>query len=218
MNFRFDLIAEYIPFFLKGALLTIGISILAILCGLILGLFIGIGKLSKNKWINIPLNWYINFFRGTPLVVQLLLVHFGIVPIFWDGLNGIAALTMTLSLNSAAYVAEIFRAGIQSIDRGQMEAARSLGMTHTQSMKEIILPQAFKRMIPPFGNEFIVILKDSSLGIVIAAPELMYWGRAMQGQYYLIWEPYLSVALIYLLLTLSLSRLLIYVERKFATE
>lgn len=218
MNFRFDLISEYIPFFLKGALLTIGVSLLGILLGLILGLFVGLGKMSQKKLISIPFNWYINFFRGTPLIVQLLLVHFGLVPIFWDGLNAVAALTIALSLNSSAYVAEIFRAGIQSIEKGQMEAARSLGMSHFQAMREIILPQAFKRMIPPLGNEFIVILKDSSLGMVIAAPELMYWGKAMQGQYYLTWEPYLSVALIYLVLTLSLSHLLNFIERKFATE
>lgn len=218
MTFQFDKVVEYIPFFLKGAALTIGVSIAGILIGLILGLFIGLGKMSKHKTFRAPFVWYINFFRGTPMLVQLLLIHFGVVPIFWDGLNAIAALVIALSLNSAAYVAEIFRAGIQSIEKGQMEAARSLGMTHIQAMTHIILPQAFKRMIPPLGNEFIVLLKDSSLGAIIAAPELMYWGRAMQGQYYLTWEPFLSIALIYLILTLSLSHLLNFIERKYATE
>lgn len=218
MNFQYDRIIEYLPYFFKGMGLTIGVSIAGILIGLVLGLFIGLGKMSKNKVMNLPFNWYINFFRGTPMLVQLLLIHFGVVPIFWDGLNAIAALVIALSLNSAAYVAEIFRAGIQSIDKGQMEAARSLGMTHVQSMRHVILPQAFKRMIPPLGNEFIVLLKDSSLGAIIAAPELMYWGRAMQGQYYLTWEPFLSVALIYLILTLSLTHLLNFIERRYATE
>jgi len=150
--------------------------------------------------------------------VQILLIHFAVVPLFTGGTNAIAAAIVTLSLNAAAYISEIFRAGIQSIDRGQMEAARSLGMTHAQSMWNIILPQAFKRMIPPLGNEFIVLIKESSLAALIAAPELMYWGRAMQGQYFRVWEPYITAAVIYLVLTLSLSFLLSRLERRLATE
>ena len=115
---------------------------------------------------------------------------------------------MTLSLNSAAYIAEIFRAGIQSIDKGQMEASRSLGMTHVQAMRYVILPQAFKRMIPPLGNEFIVLIKESSLASIVAAPELMYWGRAMQGQYFRVWEPYITAAIIYLSINCILKLLI----------
>lgn len=218
MDFRWDLIAEYGPFFAKGTVLTIGLSLAGIIIGTILGLFIGLGKLMKNKLLAIPFHWYINFFRGTPLMVQILLVHFAVIPPFLGTTNAIVAAIVALSLNSAAYVAEIFRAGIQSIDRGQMEAARSLGMTHVQAMKYVILPQAFKRMIPPLGNEFIVLFKDSSLAALIAAPELMYWGRAMQGQYYRAWEPYLTVAVIYLVLTLSLTFLLSRLERRMTTE
>lgn len=114
-------------------------------------------------------------------MVQILLIHFAVVPAILGSTNAIVAAILALSLNSAAYVAEIFRAGIQSIDKGQMEAARSLGMTHVQAMRYVILPQAIKRMIPPLGNEFIVLIKDSSLAALIAAPELMYWGQAMQG-------------------------------------
>jgi polar amino acid transport system permease protein len=218
MDFRWDLIAEYGPFFLKGTLLTIGLSIAGIVIGTILGLLIGLGKLMKNKLLALPFNWYINFFRGTPLMVQILLIHFAVIPPFLGTTNAIAAAIVALSLNSAAYISEIFRAGIQSIDRGQMEAARSLGMTHVQAMKYVVLPQAFKRMIPPLGNEFIVLIKDSSLAALIAAPELMYWGRAMQGQYYRAAEPYLTAAVIYLVLTLSLSFLLTRLERRMATE
>lgn len=140
------------------------------------------------------------------------------MPLFFAQPNAVASLTVSLSLNSAAYVAEIFRAGIQSIDKGQMEAARSLGMTHAQAMRYIILPQTLKRMIPPFANEFIVLIKDSSLGMVIAAPEIMYWGKAAAGEYYRVWEPYLTVAFIYLLLTLSLSKLSHYLERRYSTQ
>jgi glutamine transport system permease protein len=218
MDFRFDLVKDYAPYFLEGALITIGVSLLGILLGTILGLFIGLGKMTQNKLIRLPFIWYINFFRGTPLFVQILLIHFGVVPLFTGTTNGIFALVLSLSLNAAAYIAEIFRAGIQSIEKGQMEAARSLGMNHVQAMRHVILPQAFKRMIPPLGNEFVVLIKESSLGAVIAAPEIMYWGRAMQGQYYLAWEPYLTVALIYLVITLTLTYLLNFLERRLATS
>ncbi|WP_066306399.1 amino acid ABC transporter permease [Bacillus sp. FJAT-29814] len=218
MDIRWDLLAEYAPFFAKGTLLTIGLSIVSILIGCVLGLFIGLGKMSNNKWIAFPFNVYITFFRGTPLLVQILLVHFGLIPFIMGETNAIVAAITALSLNSAAYVAEIFRAGIQSIDKGQMEAARSLGMNHVQAMRNVILPQAFKRMIPPLGNEFIVLIKDSSLAGIIAAKELMYWGQAMQGQYYRVWEPYLTAAVIYLVLTFSLSLLLSRLERRLAVQ
>ncbi|UJF34678.1 amino acid ABC transporter permease [Paenibacillus hexagrammi] len=214
MNFRFDIIVEYLPLLLKGTLLTIGISILSILFGSVLGLGVGLGKMSHRWFLRYPMSIYVNFFRGTPLLVQILLVHFGVVPLFLGTTNAIVASIVALSLNSAAYTAEIFRAGIQSIDKGQTEAAHSLGMTHFQTMRLIILPQAIKRMIPPFGNEFIVLVKDSSLFAVIAAPELMYWANAMRSQYFKVWEPYLTAALIYFILTYSLSKLLGYVERK----
>ncbi|MCX8002141.1 MAG: amino acid ABC transporter permease [Anoxybacillus mongoliensis] len=215
MDFRFNIILEYAPFFFKGVLWTVGLSLVGIFFGTILGLAIGLGKMVQNRLVRLPFDWYVHFFRGTPLFVQILLIHFGIMPMFTVQPNPLVSGAISLSLNAAAYIAEIFRAGIQSIDRGQMEAARSLGMTHVQAMRYIILPQAIKRMIPPLGNEFIVLIKDSSLAAIIAAPELMYWGRAMQGQYYRVWEPYLTVALIYLVLTLSLSKLLHRLERRY---
>lgn len=214
MDFRFDIIYEYAPLLLRGTLLTIGISLLGIIFGSVLGLAIGIGKMSPKIIWNFPASAYINFFRGTPLLVQVFIVHFGIIPAIYGSTNVIVAAIAALSLNSAAYTAEIYRAGIQSIDKGQREAAYSLGMTHRQAMRYIIIPQAIKRMIPAFGNEFIVLIKDSSLVSVIAAPELMYWGKVMQTQYYRIWEPYLSAALIYFILTYSLNKLLGYIERK----
>ncbi|NOV01392.1 amino acid ABC transporter permease [Paenibacillus planticolens] len=214
MNFRFDIIIEYIPLLLEGTLWTIGISILSICLGSVLGLAVGLGKMSHRGYLRWPASIYVNFFRGTPLLVQILLVHYGVVPLFLGTTNAIVASIVALSLNSAGYMAEIFRAGIQSIDKGQTEAAHSLGMTHFQTMKKVILPQAIKRMIPPFGNEFIVLIKDSSLFAVIAAPELMYWSNAMRSQYFAVWEPYLTAALIYFILTYSLSKLLSYVERR----
>jgi glutamine transport system permease protein len=218
MDFRFDIIKEYAPYFFQGTLLTIGFSLAGIFFGTILGLFIGLGKMMKNKVLAFPFNFYITIFRGTPLFVQILIIHFGLVPLIIGTTNAVVAGILALSLNSGAYVAEIFRAGIQSIDKGQMEASRSLGMNHVQAMRHVILPQAFKRMIPPLANEFIVLVKDSSLLAVIAAHEIMYWGRAMQGQYYRVWEPYITTALIYLVLTYVLNLLLNYLERKLATE
>jgi glutamine transport system permease protein len=220
MDFRFDIIIDYLPLLLKGTLLTIIISLVSILFGSILGLGVSLGKMSHRKYINLPLSCYINFFRGTPLLVQLFIVHFGIVPLpfFYGSTNAILAAIVALSLNSAAYMAEIYRAGIQSIDNGQTEAAKSLGMTHYQTMKLIILPQAIKRMIPPIGNEFIVLIKDSSLMQVIAAPELMYYSKNIMAQYQRVWEPYLTAALIYFILTYSMSKLLAYVERRLKTS
>lgn len=214
LDFRIDIIIDYLPFLLQGLLLTIGLSIGGILLGSVLGFFIALGKMSKIKWVSFPFVWYINFFRGTPLLVQLFLIHFGIMPLLMSPVSAIVSALVALSLNSAAYIAEIFRAGIQSIDKGQKEAARSLGMSRTLSMRYIIFPQAFKRMIPPLGNEFIVLLKDSSLAAIVAAPELMYWGRAASGQYFRIWEPYLTVAFMYLLLTLSVTFLLNNIEKR----
>ncbi|MGF7048948.1 polar amino acid transport system permease protein [Paenibacillus sp. DS2015] len=216
MDFRLDIIVEYLPLILKGTLLTIGISIGSIVIGSILGLFIGFGKMSPRTLVKWPMNAYVHFFRGTPLYVQILIVHFGLIPLIIGKSDPIMAAITALSLNSAAYTAEIYRAGIQSISTGQKEAAYSLGMTHNQAMRFVILPQAIKRMIPAFGNEFIVLVKDSSLVAIIAAPEMMYWTNLMSGQYYRIWEPYLTAALIYFILTYSLSKLLNVLERKVA--
>ncbi|APB38086.1 amino acid ABC transporter permease [Heyndrickxia coagulans] len=218
MDIRFDIIIEYLPYLLKGTLLTIGLSVAGILFGMLLGLLIGLGEMIRNKILALPFLCYVGFFRGTPLFVQILIVNFGAVPLFLGKTNGIVAGVIALSLNSAAYVAEILRGGVQSIEKGQMEAARSLGLSHVQAMRYVILPQAFKRMIPPLGNEFIVLIKDSSLVSVIAAPEIVYWAQAMETQYYRVWEPYLTAAFLYLVLTLSLSFLLRFIERRLATE
>ncbi|WP_040951963.1 amino acid ABC transporter permease [Gorillibacterium massiliense] len=214
MDFRFDIIWEYLPLLLRGTLLTVGLSVASILLGSILGLGVGFGKMSKRALLRIPMLCYVNFFRGTPLYVQILIVHFGLIPAIIGHTNSIVSAITALSLNSAAYSAEIYRAGIQSIDKGQTEAAYSLGMSHMQTMRHVILPQAIKRMIPAFGNEFIMLVKDSSLIAIVAAPEIMYWSNAMRGQYMRIWEPYLTASLIYFILTYSLNKLLLYIERK----
>lgn len=214
MDFRFDIIAEYGPLLLKGTFFTILISLASIALGSIGGLVISICRMSGRQYLIWPAQGYINFFRGTPLYVQILIIHFGLVPFIYGSTNPWASAITALSMNSAAYCAEIFRAGIQSIDKGQTEAAFSLGMGYAETMRHIILPQAIKRMIPAFGNEFIVLVKDSSLVALVAAPEIMYWSNAMRGQYMRVWEPYLTAALIYFILTYSLNKLLGYIERK----
>jgi len=218
-DFRWDIITSYGPMFLKGAVVTIQLTTIGVVCGLVLGLVFSFMRMSKLPLLRWPAIWYVNLFRGTPLFIQLLIVHFAVVPgIFGTSQGPFFSGALTLALNSTAYVSEIFRAGIQSIDKGQMEAARSLGMPHWVAMKEIILPQAFKRMIPPFGNEFIVLLKDSSLVAVIAAPDLTHVGRMAQAATFRPLESYLPVALIYLVLTLTLTRFVNYLERKLDTK
>lgn len=213
LDIRLDIIIEYGQFFFRGTLLTIALSLIAVFLGTVIGLIVGLGKMLKNKWLSLPFKFYVTVLRGTPLLVQVLVVHFGVVPAIFGKSNGIAAAILALSLNAGAYIAETFRAGIQSIDKGQMEASRSLGMNHVQAMRYIVLPQAITRILPPLGNEFISLIKDSSLASTIATPEIMYWAGAMNAQYFRVWEPYLTSALIYLLLTLSMGYLVNGLER-----
>lgn len=218
MDFRWDIVVEYLPYLLDGTLLTLKISVLGVLFGSIWGLFLSFGKMSKNFLIRFPFSTYINIFRCTPMLVQLLIIHFGVMPIVMGTPDAVISAIVTLTLNSGAYMAEIFRAGIQSIDKGQMEAARSLGMTHFQAMRFVILPQAIKRMIPPLGNEFITLIKDSSLASVIAAKELLYWGKAPMGKYLTPWEGFLSAAVIYFVICMTLTVVMDYVEKRLKTD
>jgi His/Glu/Gln/Arg/opine family amino acid ABC transporter permease subunit len=214
--FRWDVLLQYLPLFFEGIVLTVEITVISVLLGTILGLFAGMGRLSEIGMIRWISGMYVGFFRGTPLFVQILLIHFAVLPTFMKTtpfLSGVVA----LSLNAGAYIAEIFRAGIQSIDPGQMEAARSLGMTKGQAMREIILPQAFRRMLPPLGNEAIMLLKDSSLLAAISLPEVTYYAKLMQGKTFLAWESFLTIAFMYLVLTLLLAQVVKFLERKYGT-
>ncbi len=214
MDFKFAIIQEYAHYFFTGTLLTIGLSVVSIIIGTILGLFLALGRLAKAKLISYTCACYIEFFRGTPLLVQLLIIYFGVVPFFLNKSDGIVASIIALSLNVAAYIAETIRAGIQSIPKGQMEAARSLGMTTNKAMRYIIIPQAMRKVLPPLGNSFISLIKDSSLASTIATPELMYWANAANAQYFRVWESFVTTALIYLVLTLFISFILKRFERK----
>ena len=157
-------------------------------------------------------------FRGTPLLVQIFLFYFAVPVITGQRIDPYVAAVGSCGINSGAYVAEIVRAGIQSIDDGQMEAGRSLGMTWAQTMRYIIVPQAIKRVIPPLGNEFIALLKDSSLVSVIGFEELTRRGQLIIAKTYGSLEIWFSVAIIYLVMTLSISRLVAYLEKRYNTD
>lgn len=217
-SFNFQLIIDYLPYFFKGIIYTIGFSIASIALGTVLGLLIALGKMLPNKFLAAPFKGYVGLFRGTPLLVQILVINFGVVPLILGKSNSIVAGILALSLNSSAYIAEIFRSGIQAVSEGQGEAAATLGLSPNQTMLHIILPQAVKIILPPLGNEFISLIKDSSLASVISAPEVTYWAQAMNAQYYRVWEPYLTSGLIYLILTLSISSILHSVERRLAVN
>jgi His/Glu/Gln/Arg/opine family amino acid ABC transporter permease subunit len=198
---------------MAGAWITIQLTVYAILAGMVLGLFFALARLAKNPIISVPARSYIEFFRGTPLLAQIFMIYFGLgsiginVPDFMSGL-------IALSLNSAAYNAEIFRAGIQSISKGQMEAARSLGLSYGQAMSYVIVPQAFRFCLPPLGNEFIALLKDSSLVAIIGIADLMRVGREINGRTLRSIEVFGYVSIIYLLMTMPLASLVGQLERR----
>lgn len=216
---RLDILWNYRELFIRGVWVTIGLTIVGYTTGLILGLLLGLGRMSKRKWLHYPAKYFIDFFRGTPLLVQILLIHLAVIPtIFGKSLGFFVSGAVSLSLNCGAYTAEIVRAGIESLDKGQMEAARSLGMPHAMAMREIILPQALRHMVPPLGNELIALLKDSSLVTVIAATDILYAAKVVQGASLRIWEPYIFAALLYLMLTWLVTKLVAYVEKRFSTS
>lgn len=218
MNFDFDLVVNSFPLLLMGAGVTVQITALSVGFGLLIGMFVGIARLSQVKLVKFLATVYVDFIRGTPLLVQIFLIYFALPMIIGQRIDPFIAAITACSVNSGAYVAEIFRAGIQSIDKGQMEAGRSLGMTWTQTMRFIILPQAFKRIIPPLGNEFIAMLKDSSLVSVIGFEELTRRGQLIIARTYGSFEIWLTVAFIYLVMTLTISRLVDYLERRYKID
>ncbi|NLO89504.1 MAG: amino acid ABC transporter permease [Clostridia bacterium] len=211
---RWDFIADILPRLFKASILTLELTIAGISIGIVIGLIASLMRISGIKVLSAVAKAYVDFFRGTPLLVQIAIIHYALPVIFNYTPVAIVSGVIALGINSGAYVAEIFRAGIQSIDKGQMEAARSLGMTWGQAMRYIILPQAFKVSIPPLGNEFIALLKDSSLVSIIAVEELMTTGRLIMGRYPLVAEIWFSVALIYLILTSTIAILVNFVERR----
>ena len=212
-----NVLIDYFPYFMGGALVTLKITALSVGFGMVLGLFLGLFKLSKNKILYFIATTYIDIFRGTPLFVQALLFYFGILPAIMGDVTALQAAIITCSLNSGAYIAEIVRAGIQAVDKGQMEAAQSIGMNYRQAMVLVILPQAYKIVIPPLINEFIMLLKDTSIMSIIAADELTQRGRIAYSVTYEATWIWAGIALIYFIMTKVLSVLGDYTERRLAS-
>lgn len=218
MDFDFALIVNAFPLLLEGALVTVKITAISVGMGLLIGMFAGIARISNFWLLRAIAAVYVDFIRGTPLLVQIFLMYFALPMITGMRIDPFVAAITACSINSGAYVAEIFRAGIEAIDKGQMEAGRSLGMTWGQTMRYIIVPQAFKQIIPPLGNEFIAMLKDSSLVSVIGFEELTRRGQLIIARTYGSLEIWLSVAFIYLMMTLTISRFVAYLERRYKID
>jgi His/Glu/Gln/Arg/opine family amino acid ABC transporter permease subunit len=211
--FDFWLIVESIPFLVKGAIYTVQVSVLAIVFGLVLGWMLGLIAVSGVRWLRAIAWGYVQFIRGTPLLVQIFLIYFGLpalginIPAYWSGV-------LALGLNSAGFQAEIVRAGIESIDRGQTEAARSIGMSGFQTLLFILVPQTIRRVIPPLTNELITLTKSSSLLSAIAVLELTHAGQAIIARTFAPFEIYAAVAVFYLVLIAVLSRGSALLERR----
>ena len=214
MNFDMNLVVNSFPLLLIGAGVTIQITVLSTAIGFVIGLVVGVARISHLRPLRLLAEVYVEFFRGTPLLVQIFLFYFALPVITGQRIDPFIAAISACGINSGAYVAEIFRAGIQSVDEGQMEAGRSLGMTWLQTMRYIIVPQAFKRVIPPLGNASIAMLKDSSLVSVIGFEELTRRGQLIIAKTYGSFEIWMSVAVIYLVMTLTISRFVAYLERR----
>ncbi|MDL2059391.1 amino acid ABC transporter permease [Mesosutterella sp. AGMB02718] len=239
--FRFDVVGEYWPLFQEGAGMTIKLTLACVFCGVILGMLLGLARMASARhapWKGIlhygvrwPVTVWVSFFRGTPLFVQIFLMYFAVMPVFIHPVDGLLvsgdlarelrseygafiAGFIAISLNAGAYMSEVFRAGIQSLDKGQAEAARSVGMTYWQSMRYIVLPQAFRRMLPALGNNAIAILKDSSLVSAIGLTELAYAARTVAGASARYWEPYLTISAMYWVMTLGLAWLIHVLEAR----
>jgi polar amino acid transport system permease protein len=200
-------ILKFLP---DGILVTFQVTIEAILLALLIGLFTGLGRISKNKIINGIASVYVEVIRGIPLLVQLFYIYFALGRVV--NLPAMVSAVIAMSVCYGAYMGEIFRAGIESIPKGQMEAARSLGMSYPQAMIHVILPQAFKTILPPVGNEFVALLKDSSLVSILAVSDLLRRGREFASQSFNYFETYTMVALVYLVITLFLSKLVSIME------
>ena len=218
MELNIDLMVNSLPLLIAGAGITVEITAMSVFLGLVIGCMVGIARLCNIKPSRYIAIVYGDFIRGTPRLVQILLVYFALPGIIGSRVDPFVAAISACSINSGAYIAEIFRAGIQSIDKGQMEAGRSLGMSWAQTMRYIIMPQAFKRIIPPLGNEFIAMLKDSSLVSVIGFEELTRRGQLIIARTYASFEIWMAVALVYLVMTFAVARFTGYLERRFDTK
>ena len=203
---------EIVAFLPDGLLVTFQVTALSIACAIPLGLITGLGRISNNRLINLVASTYVEVIRGIPLLVQIFYIYYALAKFL--NVSGLASAVIAISFCYGAYMGEVFRAGILAIPRGQMEAARSLGFNRFQTMFMVILPQAWRTILPPVGNECIAMLKDTSLVSVMAMPDLMQRGRSFAAKSYLYFETYTIIALIYLIVTLLLSKAVSIMEAR----
>lgn len=218
----YNVLVQYFPSFMAALGETLKLTIVSLLCATVLGVIFGLFKVSGNRLLALIANIYIDIIRGTPLMVQTMIIYYGLSQVLrpmgfsWTPIGGsFTAGAVTLSLNAGAYMAEIVRGGIESVDKGQMEAARSLGLPYGNAMRKIILPQAFRTMLPSIINQFIISLKDTSIISIISIRELTQNGKIIAAnsasRVMAIW---LAVALFYLVICTTLSKVALLVERK----
>ncbi|TKB06988.1 amino acid ABC transporter permease [Desulforhopalus sp. IMCC35007] len=217
-NFEPAVIVDSIPQLLKGAELTIYLTVGGLFFGFILGAIFGLMKLSPSWVLRKIAGFYIETIRGTPMLVQAMFLYFGLPMAFGFRLPAMGAGVIVIAVNSGAYIAEIVRGAVQSIDSGQMEAGRSIGLNAIQTMRYIIWPQAFRRMLPPLGNQFIISLKDTSLLMIIGVGELLRTGDEIVAVNFRAFEVYLAVGLIYLTMTMSIAKVLQILEKRMKIE
>jgi polar amino acid transport system permease protein len=213
-EWSFGFLWRYERLFVTGIEVTLAFTIGTIFLGLIIGLLIGLGRLSPSKLVNAPLVGLIEIFRCTPLLVQIVWCYYALPVILGIQIPAIAAATLVLSLYTGAFYAEIFRGGIVSIERGQWDAARALGLRRWAMMRRVILPQAMRRMVPPFMNQSITQLKNTSLVSTIAVPDLLYQGQLITADTYRPLETYTVVAIIYFALLFPATLLAQAYERR----
>ena len=219
MNLDFSFIVEYMPYYFEGIKYTLLISFVAVLFGAVFGSLLFYMKSSnfhiwKIKPLKIIAVAYIEIIRGTPMILQIFIVYAGAEPLFGMDLSALQAAFVAIALNSAAYVSEIVRAGIDAVDKGQMEAARSLGMKKSTALMLIVVPQAVRNILPAIGNEFVAVIKESSMASVVGVGELMYAAKIVQGSTYRSLEPLIVAAGFYFILTFTLGRVISLIERR----
>jgi len=215
-TFRWNVLIPYLPAFARGLLVTFQVSIVAEIVGIVLGLVAALARLSRWGGLQLAAIGYIDFFRGVPLLATLVWFYYGVSLLFGINFTAFSAGVAGLGITYGAYLAEIFRAGIQAIPRGQNEAAHTLGLSSWQIMQHVILPQAVRIALPPIGNSFVSMLKDSSLIAVLAVTDLMRVGMIVASDTFRAFEAYTFVAVVYYFATVIVARGLSLVERRFA--
>jgi putative lysine transport system permease protein len=218
------IISENWPMFLRGAGITLYISLIGTILGAIIGLVAGVIrtipvpergiKRISLKVINFILSVYIEFFRGTPMIVQAMVIYYGSALAFGIDIDVMAAALIVVSINTGAYMAEIVRGGIVSVDKGQFEAAQAIGMNHFQTMMNVVLPQVVRNILPATGNQFVINIKDTSVLNVISVSELYFLTKSVAGNNFRYFESFFVACVLYFVMTFIVTRILLYLERK----